>query len=117
MKDMMIDIMVTMMPIMKPFMWFSVVVAITGFIFIIANVVFKLNNVKAVKWTSGIVLAASVFFLMAQVAGYFLNMPPTINFGDSSKFEFILVNFWEVGVGFLVVGIVMKLSGKLNRVA
>jgi hypothetical protein len=115
MKDTMINIMVTMMPMMKPFMWFSVVIAILGFVFIISNFAFKKNNKKAVTWSSRIVLLASVFFLAAQVAGHFLSMPPTINFGDSSKFEFILVSFWQVGLAFLVVGVAIKLIDGFNK--
>jgi len=105
----MIEIMVTMMPLMKPFMWFSAVIAILGLIFIIANMVFKFENKKLLTWPLRMVLAAAGFFMAAQVAGYFLNMPPTINFGDSTKFEFILVSFWQVGLAFLLVGITLKL--------
>jgi len=115
MKDMMIDMMITMMPYMKPFMWVGVVVAVLGIVFIIANYLFKSNMQKAVAWSGRIVFGVSIFFIAAQLAGYFLNMPPTVNFGDSSKFEFILVSFWQIGVAFLVAGLVIKFAGAAKK--
>lgn len=115
MKDIMIDIMVSMMPIMKPFMWFGVAVTIIGFLFVIAKFVLKSDNSKIIVWSGRFVFLVSVFFLLAQLAGQFLNMPPTINFGDSSKFEFILVSFWQIGVAFLVSGLIIKFIGASNR--
>ncbi|VAW58152.1 hypothetical protein MNBD_GAMMA11-863 [hydrothermal vent metagenome] len=117
MRDTMIDMMVMMMPLMKPFMWFAATVAILGLIFIIANIALKKDGQKATTWISRIVLIAAVFFLSAQAAGYFLNMPPTINFGDSSKFEFILVSFWQIGAAFLVASILLKLIGGSGKTA
>lgn len=116
MKDVMIDIMVSMMPIMKPFMWFGVVVVIIGFIFVLAKFLFKSDNSKVILWSGRLVFLVSIFFLLAQLAGHFLSMPPTINFGDSSKFEFILVSFWQIGVAFLVSGLIIKFTGASNRV-
>ncbi|VAW56372.1 hypothetical protein MNBD_GAMMA07-571 [hydrothermal vent metagenome] len=118
MKDTLIDMMVAMMPLMKPFMWLGVVVAAIGIILIVTNFALKSNMQKAVTWSARIVLGVSIFFIIAQVMGYFLSMPPTINFGDSSKFEFILVSFWQIGAGFLVVSFIIKfLSGDKNAVA
>ena len=117
MKNTMIDIMVLMMPAMKPFMWFSVAVAVLGFVFVISNIAFKHKNKKMILWSGKIVLIASGFFMAAQLAGYFLSMPPTINFGDSSKFEIILVSFWQVGLVFLIIGFILKTVGGLNEPA
>ena len=116
MKDAMIDMMVVMMPYMKPFMWIGVVVAALGLIFILASLVLKSDLHKATSWSVRIVFAVSVFFIAAQIAGYFLSMPPTVNFGDSSKFEFILVSFWQIGLAFLVTGFVIKLANGSSKV-
>ena len=115
MKDIFIDIMVTMMPIMKPFMWFSAAVAIIGFIFIVAKIAFKIDTSKVTVWSGRIVILSAVFFLAAQLAGHLLSMPPTINFGDSSKFEFILVSFWQIGVVFLVSGLGIKFLASASK--
>lgn len=111
MKDAFIDIMVSMMPLMKPFMWIAVAVAVLGIVLVVSNLAFKTRLNKSIVWSGRIVLAASVFFLAAQFAGYVLNMPPTINFGDSNKFEFILVSFWQIGLAFLIAGLLIKFFG------
>jgi len=108
MKDILIDMMVAMMPFMKPVMWVGIVVATIGLLFVIANIAFKLDIQKTILWSGRIALTTAVFFLVAQVAGYFLNMPPTVNFGDSTKFEFILVSFWQIGAGLLVASLIIK---------
>jgi len=115
MKDTMINIMVTMMPAMKPFMWFSTAIALLGFIFIMTNLIFKHKNMVLISWSAKIVLTTSILFFLAQMAGYFLNMPPTINFGDSSKFEFILISFWKIGLVFLLAGIVLRYISNINK--
>lgn len=108
MKDIMIDMMVAMMPFMKPVMWVGVVVATIGLVFVFANIVFKMDIQKSIVWLGRIALSTAVFFLAAHVAGYFLNMPPTVNFGDSTKFEFILVSFWQIGVALLIASLIIK---------
>ena len=115
MKDAMIDMMVLMMPYMKPFMWIGVVVALIGIAFILASFAMKSDMRKMITWSGRIVFGVSAFFLAAQAAGYFLNMPPTVNFGDSSKFEFILVSFWQIGVAFLVAGLVIRFVPASNK--
>ncbi len=112
MRDSLIDMMVAMMPLMKPFMWLGVVVVAASIILIVTNFALKGNMHKAISISAKIVLSVSVFFIAAHVMGYFLSMPPTINFGDSSKFEFILVSFWQIGAAFLIAGFIIKfLSG------
>ena len=39
-------------------------------------------------------------------------MPPTVNFGDSSKFEFILVSFWQIGIALLIASLIIKYLAK-----
>ena len=114
MKDTMIDMMVAMMPFMKPVMWVGVIVAIIGLTFIATKMIFKMDMQKSITWSVRIALSTAIFFLAAQVAGYFLNMPPSVNFGDSSKFEFILVSFWQIGVALLIVSLVIKYLAKIN---
>ena len=115
MKNIMIDMMVTMMPYMKPVMWLGVIVAALGLLFVIANLAFKTNMKKGIIWSVRIALATAAIFLSAQLAGYFLNMPPTVNFGDSSKFEFILVSFWQIGSALLIASLIIKYLSGINR--
>jgi len=115
MKDSMINMMVTMMPLMKPFMWIGAGIAMFGILLLLAKILFKSNTSRGVSFTAVIVFVVSAFFVMAQGAGYYLSMPPTVNFGDSSKFEFILVSFWQIGLAFFVVAILLKLLGGGSR--
>lgn len=108
MKDIMIDMMVAMMPYMKPLMWVGIVVAVLGLTFIATKFILKMDMTKSIVWSGRIALSTAIFFLAAQVAGYFLNMPPTVNFGDSSKFEFILVSFWQIGAALLIASLIIK---------
>jgi len=116
MKDTMIDMMVSMMPLMKPFMWAGIVAAAIGIALLVANMLLKNNSNKIIIWSNRVVFGISIFFIAAQIAGYFLSMPPTINFGDSSKFEFILVSFWQIGVAFLVAGIAIRFANNFRKV-
>lgn len=114
MKDTLIDMMVTMMPLMKPLMWLAIVAAGLGLLLALGRIAFKRNTCNMVAWSSRIVLAIAVFFLASQGMGYMLNMPPTFNLGDSSKFEFILVSFWKVGAALLAAGMVIHYSCRLQ---
>ena len=115
MKDSLIDMMVTMMPLMKPFMWTGAGIAILGVLLLFSQLLFKSNTSAGIRWATRFVFLVSGFFIAAQIAGYFLSMPPTVNFGDSSKFEFILVSFWQIGLAFFVVAAVLKFVGASNR--
>ncbi len=48
MKDTMIDMMVAMMPFMKPVMWVGVIVAIIGLTFIATKMIFKMDMQKSI---------------------------------------------------------------------
>jgi hypothetical protein len=111
MKDSMIDMMLAMMPYMKPFMWFGVAIAIVGVLLVVFKLASNSSSNKGIVWSMRIVTVTAVFFLAAQAAGIYLSMAPTVNFGDSSKFEFNLVSFWQIGLGFLIAAIVLKLLG------
>jgi len=115
MKDSIINLMLAMMPLMKPFMWAGVTIAAIALLLLMMQLVFKTNTFKATKFMNMLVLIAAVFFIFAQIAGYFLNMTPAINMGDSSNFEFILISFWKIGVGFLAVSLLLKFAGSTKR--
>lgn len=115
MKDLMIDMMVSMMPYMKPLMWTGAVIATIAMLMIIINLIMKKQSQKMLTWSGRFVLAVAFFFLSSQVAGYFLSMSPTINFGDASKYEFKLVSFWQIGLGFLIAAIIITFLPRLNK--
>lgn len=117
MRDSLISMMESMMPIMKPLMWVGVAAIVIGFILILAKYVLKKNMHIGVVWSTRIALFVSIFFIAAQVTGVLLSMPPTINFADGNKFEFFIVNFWEIGLVILVVALILKYLGKRANAA
>ncbi|WP_038036485.1 hypothetical protein [Thermopetrobacter sp. TC1] len=95
MKSFLIDIMTMMMPFMKPLVW----LAALSFLASLALVVIGGHQWRTwARWTSAVTLAIGIFFLAAQGMGLLLGASPSINFGDASKFEFILVAFWKLGL-------------------
>ncbi|MFV2059881.1 MAG: hypothetical protein ACC653_04300 [Gammaproteobacteria bacterium] len=116
MKDSMIEIMIAMMPYMKPFMYFGMAFVVLAIILVLTKMAAKTTENKALRWSLRFVFITAGFFLLAQGMGIILSMPPTINFGDSSKFEFILVSFWQVGLVFLFVALVLKFLGRNKQI-
>jgi hypothetical protein len=102
-KQTMLDLMVKMMPLMMPLVYAG------GALLVIAvlALVLRLATGKAggITRMAGWLLAAlGVFFLVCQAAGMWLGATPSINFGDSAKFEFDLKPFWEIGLAMLIPG-------------
>ena len=95
MKPFLIDVMTKMMPFMKPLVW----LAGLSFLASLALVVIGGHQWRTwARWTSAVTLVIGIFFLAAQGMGLLLGASPSINFGDASKFEFILVAFWKLGL-------------------
>ena len=90
MKQFMIDMMIMMMPVMKPLVWLGFALVIVGAILMVMRQILDDKNGSMVLLAGRILLGLAGFFLACQVAGTFLGMPPKINFGDFEKMEFIL---------------------------
>ncbi len=116
MKDTLIEMMIAMMPYMKPFMYVGFAFVVLGIILVLTKMAAKSSENKALTWSLRFIYLTAGFFIIAQVMGIILSMPPTINFGDASKFEFILVSFWQVGLAFLVVALILKFLGRNKQV-
>jgi hypothetical protein len=115
MKDILINMMVSMMPLMKPLMWIAIIAVALGVLFAVARFAFKVKACPLVSWSSRVVLAIAIFFLASQFMGELLSMPPTFNLGDASNFEFILVSFWKVGAALLAAGVMIHYSCRLQQ--
>lgn len=109
MKAFMLDMMVAMMPFMKPILWLGVIAAVAGIGLRLARPM--LGEASAynggVLWAGRIAGILGLFFLMCEVMGYLLGAAPQFNFGDATKFEFIMVPFWWMGAGLLVAAIII----------
>lgn len=102
--------MIFMMPAMKPLVYLAAVVAIAGLVLMVMRPLLDAKNGAMVLLGGRILLGLAFFFFACQLAGMWLEMSPTINFGDFKKMEFILVPFWQIGalclVGALILGFV-----------
>ena len=115
MKDTLITMMITLMPLMKPLMWLGVAIAAAGLVMLVAMFAFGAEMKRGVTIASRVVLGTAIFFLVAQLMGSLLNMPPTINFGDAEKFEFVLVSFWQIGAGLFIAGLLILSAKALKK--
>jgi hypothetical protein len=108
MKAFMLDMMVAMMPYMKPLLWIGVAAAAAALLLRLVTLFMGRPGAlqRGVCWASGIAVALGVFFLLCQVMGMLLGATPAFNLADSAKFEFWMVPFWQAGLALLAAGII-----------
>lgn len=105
MKQIMIDMMAAMMPFMKMPMWAGVGFGVVGVLLLVLR--FAKGTSKGLGVVGWALVAIGGFFVVCELMGAYLGMGPTINFGDPKKFEFNTVEFWKIGMVFLVPGSLM----------
>lgn len=110
MKQMMLDMMVKMMPAMMPLVYAGAALLAIGVIATIAEVLAGRGQ-RIARLSGWLLVGLGVFFLASQVAGMSLGATPAINFADSTKFEFDLKPFWQIGLGMSVPGLLIALIG------
>ena len=103
----MVELMMKLMPYMVPLIIAGIAIAVIGLLMSLSKVIFNKGIQSIVTWSMGIVLGISVFFIAAQLMGMVLGFSPSINLGDAAKFEFNLVPFWLISIGFFVAAIVL----------
>jgi hypothetical protein len=60
---------------------------------------------KALLWLGGVLVAAGVIVIGASVVVTATKGGmPSVNLGDPSQFQFILVPLWAIGLGLAVIG-------------
>ncbi|HKL77559.1 MAG TPA: hypothetical protein VJ985_04230 [Gammaproteobacteria bacterium] len=109
MKQTLLDLMSAMMPYMMPLVWAGGAAVGASLLLLI------LKQARFARWGAGLALALGVFFLACQGMGALLGAQPSINFGDPSQFEFILVPFWQIGLGLAVPGTVAGLLARARQ--
>lgn len=111
----MLDLMVKVMPLMMPLVYLGGALLVIG----VLALGFQVATGKAggIARLAGWLLAGlGVFFLACQAAGMWLGATPSINFGDSAKFEFDLKPFWEIALVMAIPGALIGwLSGRARR--
>lgn len=115
MKQTMLDLMVKMMPLMMPLVYLGGVLLAIGVLALLLHL--AAGKASGIARFAGWFLAGlGVFFLACQVAGMWLGATPSINFGDSAKFEFDLKPFWQIGLAMLVPGVLIGwLAGRKEQ--
>jgi hypothetical protein len=107
MKQFMLDMMVAMMPYMMPIIYVGYAALAVGVLAWMASTIVRPNEKPAnvLLWSGRVAAGIGLFFIACQLAGIMLGASPAINFGDATKFEFVMVPFWQIGAGFLLAGI------------
>jgi hypothetical protein len=101
MKQMLLDMMSAMMPAMMPLVWIGAAVTVLSIVLLLVK------KYGGARLGGAATMAFGIFFLACQLAGALLGAQPSINFGDPSEFEFILVPFWQIGLAFLIPGLIV----------
>ncbi|MFY9642023.1 MAG: hypothetical protein WCD20_14105 [Rhodomicrobium sp.] len=108
MTGFMLDMMVMMMPWMKPLLYIGLLAAVGGLGLAAAKaVVSSETRLKGLLWSGRIAAGLGLFFLACEVMGGFLGAAPQFNLGDPNKFEFYMVPFWQVGAMLLALGLLI----------
>jgi len=105
MKEFMLGMMLPMFPYMKTIFMTGAGLGALGLVALILGLIFSHSSLFSLARSAGLLaLLFGLFFLACQAAGMYLSTPPMINFGDSSKFEFINIDFWKLGLGLFIIG-------------
>jgi hypothetical protein len=72
---------------------------------------------KGLLWAGVALLAIGVAVLGVSLVLVYLGSSPSINLGDPSKFQFVLVPFWQIGLAIAVLGAVCILVARQLRAA
>ncbi len=109
-KDVMLAMMSAVMPYMIYVSYLGVVIAGLGLLFLIISLV--TGSMGGLAHLMGkILLYVAGFFFACELAGWYLGAAPSLNLGDENKFEFILVRFWQLGLGAMVIGLIYIMAG------
>jgi hypothetical protein len=72
---------------------------------------------KALFWIGVLLLAVGIAVVGASAVLAYLGLVASFNLGDPAKFQFILVPFWQVGLGLAVLGAICILAARQLRAA
>jgi len=70
---------------------------------------------KVSLWLGGVLLVVGIAVVGASAVLAYLGFSPSYNLGDPAKFQFVLVPFWQIGLGFAVLGAICVWIGRLLK--
>jgi len=59
---------------------------------------------RLLLWIGALLCATGITLIVANLGLHVMGLGASYNLGDPTKFEFILVPFWAIGLGVAVVG-------------
>lgn len=59
---------------------------------------------RPLRWVGFLLCGVGVAAIVASAVMSYMGLNPSYNLGDPAKFEFILVPFWQIGLGFAALG-------------
>ena len=110
-KDVMLAMMSAVMPYMIYVSYLGVILAAVGLLLLIINLVSGSMG-GLVRLVGKLLIYVALFFFACEAAGWYLGAAPSLNLGDENNFEFILVRFWKLGLGALVLGLIYTLVAR-----
>jgi len=63
-------------------------------------------------WLGGIFLVGGLLLIAANVVMHFMGLSASYNLGDPSRFEFILISVWHIGIAVVCIGALAILAGR-----
>jgi hypothetical protein len=70
---------------------------------------------KLLRWLGWLFCTAGGAVVAAYIAMTYRGLPASFNFGDPTKFEFILVPFWQIGLVIIAIGGTCVLVSRWRR--
>ncbi|MGO9172080.1 MAG: hypothetical protein ACLP7P_08960 [Rhodomicrobium sp.] len=106
MTGFMLDMMVMMMPWMKPLLYIGLLAVVAGLALTVAKPMIACEpRLKGLLWSGRIAVGMGLFFFACEGMGAILGAAPQFNLGDATKFEFRMVPFWHAGALLLLCGL------------
>lgn len=112
-----LDMMTAMMPYMKPILYIGGLAAVAGVALMFSRPFIGNTELRqtGLLWSGRIAAGVGMFFFACQIMGAILGAAPMFNLKDSSKFEFQMVYFWQVGAVLFLVALLIGNSLASSR--
>ena len=59
---------------------------------------------RTLRWLGWLGCLAGLALIGANIVMTYMGLTASFNFGDPAQFQFILVPFWQIGLGVAVIG-------------
>lgn len=63
-------------------------------------------------WFGGLLCILGAGLVMASGVMIYMGLSASYNLGDPTKFQFVLVPFWQIGLGIAAVGVVLLAASR-----